>query len=537
MSKRQYYDTVLDKLYKSVDVREPKYRVVIWNPNRCNLQDVVLGTAESPEYDITDHVKQIEYKENIVFESGDDSVATNCTLTLVYNPNRTPIPIDETTMLDSTPIRIYQGDNRTSQEILLFTGVIRGNPSVMIYDRTNRSVRDVNVVAVGRAEQYLNRVVVARSYAQGTDIGKACVETAIEYGNLERREIDIGYQSYALAHSQNQLIDIELMKGLAQMLFCVGKKPRFDSRGELIAADTDLDKAPVRKYTNYDLIRRMHRLERQESIYNSVRLLGLDDELTEIVEREKRLAHGVITSGYFETKVRYWVYFSESSGKAEGGRKAKDTRLRSKIHSFEEFGGSMEWRPVYESDGYTVFAGQIVFETGYAPWIKGALAVSYLTLITLYYLLMATADDLPGGSESAAWVGFTADMVLISILAIMMILGRVEWEIYGKPIQNVYQQLCATAQLKDVLSVNIREIERKNDWIYDMDVLESRAQDLLKRELIKGWTYSIEMFDDPIIEVDDVLDIVGEKFYVTSISKSLTRKGNNLMQLTAWRIS
>ena len=144
MSKQEYYDTTLDQVYKSHDVRVPTCRVVIWNPNRCNLQDVVLGQAESPEYDISDHVKSVQYKENIVFEDSDNSVASNCSITLTYDPLAQPIPIDETTLLDSTPIRIYQGDKRVSEEILIFTGVIRGNPSVMVHAAAQQAVRDIN---------------------------------------------------------------------------------------------------------------------------------------------------------------------------------------------------------------------------------------------------------------------------------------------------------------------------------------------------------------------------------------------------------
>lgn len=532
MSKKEYLNTTLDQIYKSHDIREPTYKVLIWNPNRTNIQDVVLGKATSPQYDISDHVKRIDYKENIVFESGDDAIATHCTLALTYDPNNTPIPIDQTTLLDSTPIRIYQGDYRTSQMVLLFTGVIRGNPSVMVYSAEQAAIRDINIAAVGRAESCLNRVVTARSYAQGDDIGKAAVETAIKFAYLDRREINIGYQGYTLQHSQNQLVDIEVLKGINQMLFCVGKKPRFDNTGHLIAADTDLDKAPTRTYNSYDLFKLIQRQERQESIYNSTRLLGLDNNLTEIVEREKRLAHGQITSGFFDSEVSLEVWFSESEGKRSGGRKAKDTRLKEEIHSFEIVGGNMSWTPYLESDGYTCFGGKLEFDTGFAPEIKTLLLSVYSGAMTTKIVAIETKND-----DLKADMEYVIKGAMIAIISSMWVLGRVEWEIYGKPIQNVYQQLCATAQLNGVLSGDIRELERRNDWIYNISTLKTRAKALLKRELIKGWTYQIVMLDDPIIEVDDIINIKGEKYYITSIEKSLQRVNNsNIITLTAWRV-
>jgi hypothetical protein len=113
----------------------------------------------------------------------------------------------------------------------------------------------------------------------------------------------------------------------------------------------------------------------------------------------------------------------------------------------------------------------------------------------------------------------------------------VEWEIYGKPIQNVYKQLCATAQLDGILTVNQKEVEFRNDWLYDTTYMKTIAKSLLKRELIKGWVYKLVMLDDPILEVDDIIQVGTEKFYITSIRKTLKRPSQGLMTATAWRIA
>jgi len=536
MSKRSYYGGDLDRIFKSNERRMPRYQVIIWNPNRCNLQDVVLDRAESPMYDISDSVKSIDYKENIVFENSDDALATNCKITLAYNPNHRPIPIDERTMLDRTPIRIYQGDERIPKNdwVLVFTGVIRGNPTVVEHDRGVRSTtrRNVVVAAVGRAEKYLNKVIVGRSYAKDNDIGKCAIETAIEFMNLERREIDIGDQQYPLKHTQSQMVDIEVMSGIHQMLFCVGKKPRFNHEGKLIAADTNLSKPPARIYKNKEVFLSIVREQNMTAMNNSVRLLGLDYKLTEIVEREKRLAHGNLTSGYFESSAEIDVWFSESPGKQSGGRKAKDTWLEEDLHGNKHVGANMSWRPFIEEDGYTVFGGEIYLDTGFAPWIRGALAYTYLLLI------IATAVvGMYGVEQEETILRLVADLILISILVVMMILGRVEWEIFGKPVQNVFKQLCSTAQLAGILTEDIKELEIRNDWLYDIDILTARAHELLKRELVKSWSYKIEMLDDPVLDVDDIIQIVDKKYYITSINKILTRPAKGTSVLTAWRIA
>jgi len=549
MSKRKYYGTELDQVLMQGANRIPAYRVVCWNPNRTNIHDVVLGKPESPQYDITDWVKRIDYNENIVFENNDDAVASSCTLYMSYDANALPIEITEKSMLDSTPIRIYQGDERIPQDdwVPIFTGVIRGVPSVAEHIREDGQDHEMVVTCVDRAEPYLNKVVTARDYEQGMDVGKAAVETAIDWMYLDRREIKIGFQNYPVGHTQSQLVDIEVLKGIAQILFTTGKKPRFNSEGFLVAADTDLDRVPARIYQNKDLIIAIRREQVLSSIYNSIRLLGLDDELTEVVERVKRLAHGSITAGFFEDKVEDWVYFSETDGKATGGRRAKNTYLaNAKISTVGGlFGESLSWSPELEEDEYTVFRGKISFDTGYDAEIRMAITGIWLAakVVAIENTRIAeeaqNADQVwaaEAAQEVATGAEIAASAAMVALLFTLTELGRVYYEIHGEPFNNVYQQLASVAQLNGILTEDIHELELRNDWLYDIDYMDVRSRELLKRELIKGWSYEIDMLDDPLIEVDDILDIDGLKFYVTSIRKVLARPGDGRMQLTAWRL-
>lgn len=535
MSRAKHFGATIDRIYGSNVHRVPGYQVFIWNPNRATIQDVVLNQAESPRYDITSHVKKIDFNENIVFENNDDAVSTNCSLTLQYDPDAKPIPISERTLMDGTPLRIYQGDSRVpkGEWVCIFTGVVRGNPSIIVHDRTNAasSGKEVQVLVVDRAEKYLNKVATGRNYIKGDDIGKAAVETAIEFMYLDRREIEIGNQSYAIGHEQSQIVDIEVLKGIYQILQCVGKKPRFNGEGKLVAADTALARVPMRVYKNRDLFVSIVRTQQGGSLYNTVKFLGLDDDLTEVRERKKRLAHGDITTGFFDSFVRETVYFSETPGTQSGGRKARDTTFTHKLHTLGDVGGSIEWTPFLESDGYTCFGGQYKLDTGYAPWIMGALVGSYLGVMTAEAMLLSMGD-----TEAAGVMQQVGTIGLVAIMITMMSIGRVSWEIYGYPIQNVFQQLCATAQLSTVLSEDIKELEIRNDWIYDQNVLTARAKEHLKRELIKGWTYEILMLDDPLLECDDIFEVMGERYYIISIRKTLMRPTDGLMAVTCWRL-
>jgi hypothetical protein len=563
MSKRRFFGGGVDEAYRSVSGRVPAFKLVLWNPNRATISQVVLGEATSPEYDLTPYVKQIDYSESSVFENNDDSVATSISVVLEYDPNASPIPITERTLVDGAPVRLWQGDKRVPEEewIPIFTGLVRGNPEIVERTREGDPTRDMRVLCVERAESYLQTVVTAHSYEQGTDVGKAALETAILFGGLERREVHIGALGYEIGHPHSQLVDIELLSGLAQILFTVGKKPKFDSEGFLIACDTDLAKPPARSYLEPTMVVEVRRAAVQTPINNSVRLVGLSNELTMVVERRKKLANGTITSGFFEDEVRQQVWFSENRGKEDGGRRARNTTLDYDLSRIGDLvGESVSWQPVVEDDGVSVFGGRIVFSTGYDPEIRITLIAVWAVAKTVQ--LIAGLDTSGTGLASAAAAGSfaaatpglavasegnflaSAGEVIASAAMVAMILsltemGRVEWTIFGEPFENVYQEICATAQLAGVLTADIREIELKNHWIYTVAVAETRALELLKRELAKGHLYEITMLDDPLLDVDDVLEVEDRRYYVQSIKKVMTRldarQGN--MQLTAWRIA
>ena len=550
MSKARFFGTPIDIIFQGSS-RRPAYKVYLWNPNRTGITDVVLDQSASPRYDITPFVISVALRENISFENSDNAVSTNATITLHYLPDALPIPITERTLLDGAPIRIYQGDEEVAdseQWVPVFTGVIRGNPSAIEEARFERQPQTATVVAVGREENFLNTVITARAYPKGIDIGRAVVETGIEKMGLDRREIKIGFQGYALGHTQNQLVDIEVLKGIHQMLFTVGKKPRFDADGFLTAVDTDLDRAATRVVSN-DMVVEIRREQRSDSANNSVRLVGLDNELTRVVEREKRLAHGEITSGFFESTVRQTIFFSENAGRNEGGRRALETRIEKNINSLtSELGASIKWVPLLESDSVSTFGGKLIFDTGFAPEINasliGTLITAEATIAILHLSVPVTTPTVfsgavAGNNIAIAIIKATSTAALVGILTSLMALGRVEWEIFGKPFQNVFQQLAALATLDGVLSKDLKEIEFRNDWIYDIDVLVARARELLRRELAKAWIFKITMLDDPVLDVDDIIEITSKRYYITSINRTMTRVSGPIqnMVLTAWRIN
>ena len=557
MSRDQHYGGGTDRAVMAARLT-PRYRVSLWNPNRARVADVVLGRARSPEYDLSPYVVSLSVSENVVWENNDDAVSTNASLVLLRDHDALPIPIDETTLVDGAPVRAWVSYGEPADWILIFTGVVRGRPSYVSSGRKENQAETMSVMLVGREEAFLNRVVTARSYEKGTDVGKAAVETAIEYMGLDAREIRFGKLGYSIGHDQSQLVDIEVLKGIYQMLSCVGKKPRFDAEGLLIAADTDLGKPPARRYSGAQVLE-VRALQQGGSLYNSVRLLGLSNAVTEVEEGFKRIAHGEITAGWFVAKVKEDIYFSEAAGKPEGGRRAKYTRLWMHMDFFGELANSeITWAPTVEADGYTTFGGRLTFDTGFAPWIEAALVATYVGLkaLEVTYRMVGNAAlvgitgvpiETSAAAAAAAAAYFKADILgaiataeLVAMILAMQSMGRVTWAIWGIPFTCVFVQLCSMASLDGVPTADQKTLEVRNDWLYDITYMDAIAKELLKRELVKGWAYEVDALDDPLVETDDVVELPdGSRHYVTSVKRAFARGDapQATMSLTTWRLS
>ena len=539
MSRARWYGTEMDRAIQSLD-RAPAWRVWLWNPNRTTIGAVVRGESRSPRYDLTPWVIDASISENIAFENSEDASASSARLILRRDREATPIPIDFTTLVSGAPVRIYWGDSRVVERLWVpvFTGVIWGSPSYVERSAEEPDQR-ITVELADRSVLYSNRKVVSRHYVRGVDIGKAAVETAIEHCELDRREIRFGSLGYAIGHEQAQLVDIEVLSGLAQMLFVVGRRPKFDSEGFLSAADADLDKAPARVYTDDRFIVRAERNETGTAQNNSVRVLGIDSVQTKIVEREKRLAHGTLTAGFFQTEINHRIAFSEASGEAEGGRRARNTRavFSSQTLGSLVFGDDPDWVPTIEADGETVFEGRIQAATGYDVALRSALIFQYVGFRTA----MAQIDlEVPGNLQAYQQLELVTAGLIAAIFASLTELGTLDFEIYGEPFQLVLQQIASTAQLSGVATENIREIEFRNDWLYDREYMDGIAKELLRREIAKSWSYEIEMADDPLLEADDVIALGGangtERHYIERIERRFGGNADGTMRVRTWRV-
>jgi hypothetical protein len=118
----------------------------------------------------------------------------------------------------------------------------------------------------------------------------------------------------------------------------------------------------------------------------------------------------------------------------------------------------------------------------------------------------------------------------------MNYVGRGEYQVWGKPFEYVFQELVSDNRLVGLDASELRAYDYRNDFISDMASLDAIGRERLRRELLKNQTYQITMLFDPLLEVDDVIEISGSRYYIQTVDKTFRRGDKATMTLTALKV-
>ncbi len=530
--------------------REPRYKVVIYNPRFATVQQVVLNTWGGLEYDISSWVERIRLNKTQVFENNDQSISSTASFDVVYQdaddeglrlPDGRYIAISEKIFRSGTAIRVFMGDRRIDESDwpVVFTGVIRGFPSSQLGKRGKQKIR---ITAFGRAQAFQSQTIVGFSFPYNTDLGDAAVDVAIQELALERDEIRFGKFDFQTLHKSNALTQIGKMRGIYELMATVGRKPYFDGRGFLTSHVTNFDRAPALILENSPIVVEVTRLQNLRSTTNSVQVLGLNHVLSKVVNSSTKLGQIDVTVGYFDSHFRDDVYYSD-----DHRRRAEATFIRERHGG--DFGGGSSWREIDE------FHGQLSIDTGYAPWIIGLILFVWSVASYIEYAIDVILDEEASGLLADAT--FTRDVyvairagaqalkaaAMIALLLAMNLIGRWTIDLFGKPFEYVFEELRSIAFLRNIPVADLKELEVSQHWISKIEDTDARARELLRRELAKAHPYRIRILGQGLLEVDDLIQIKDEfhglprftTFYITSIEDSLTRgPAENISVLTCW---
>jgi hypothetical protein len=258
--------------------------------------------------------------------------------------------------------------------------------------------------------------------------------------------------------------------------------------------------------------------------------------MTKLLQEAQQLNEVMPTVGFFEREYNERHWFSEDKT-----QRADETFLVTKTKIKWSSG---KWGQIDE------FHGRLEIDT---RWLANARVIIFVTwlatqlAIILIDLLMDSGVDgnTPVVNEGAP----TTLAILRSILSIlsqvamafllwaMQFIGRGRYQIWGKPYENAYQELQVLAELPGLLPERIRKVEFRNAFISTMPALQAAAVERLRRELVKNQVYEIEILDDPLLEVDDVIETAeGHRHYITGITRDIQRGSPSLMKLTTWMV-
>lgn len=536
MSRQLIPGTKLNEIAGSL-LRYPGFRVLVWNPVRNTMGEVVTGTSEAP-LELTAYVDEVTVEENIGQENAENPSPSHASITFRKN-----LPVGAFRrgwIADGVIVRILEGDGRVRDTdwTCIFTGTFRGRPGENTGSRSDLS-EGLTANAFGREERYMSSAPITTDpFPAGTDLGEIAYSIAWKHMGLGQDEILFGALGFRTQHITNQIADLAPLDALYQCMFPVGKKPKFDSLGRLTAVDTNLDKPAVRIYSAGDLmIEKLVATPNDIEVNNQVLLRGLDHNKTRVIQDFQVLDTLDLTTGFFDASVNREVFFS-----ADHTQKAQDTYVVAR-HAIKW--SKAEWAQVDE------FRGRLSIDTHYLRNVREIIFGAYLALqvaiIALDYYFQSTSGAAAvvisvfginiTVATLRATLQTTAQLALAALLWSMNYIGRGEYEVWGKPFEYVFQELVSDNRLVGLDPEELRAYDYRNDFISQIDDLDRIGREMLRRELLKNQLYDISILSDPLIEVDDVIETAsGSRYYTLTVSKTLKRGAKPSMGLTAWKV-
>lgn len=524
------------------ELQRPRLRLQVWNPNVTDISEVVSGRCTEPPLDLSHFALEASLNVNVGFENRDDPSIPSITIT--FRPsNDLGIKLRRGLIEDGVIARVSVWDERVdvADAMPVLTGHFRGRPGQDPGTRADRTV-GYQATIYGREEQFLNVEVDATDpKPAGTDLGEIVFQIATDWMGLGQDEILIGALGVKTLHETNQIVKTPVLQALWECLFPAGKKPKFNAEGKLVAVDFDFDKPAARIYAEGNFpIRSIRYSPNEIDVMNSIMMVGLDHDLSKVIQEAQMLREIQVTIGFFDSYFRERFTFNE-----KGTLRAQDTTLRTLTRvSFSN--------AAYEQTDE--FSGTVTLDTHWLAAIREIIFGLYLAIqlevAAIDYALQASTGII---SEIASVITFGAgpatlatmrlalqiasQVTLAALIWAMSFIGRGRYQIWGKPFEYCFQELRSRTQIDGLPPAQVRETEIRNDFISTMEALDAAGRERLRRELVKNQVVEMEILNDPDLDVDDVIETAeGDRFYILSIQRQFGRKASPTMSVTAWQI-
>ncbi len=392
---------------------------------------------------------------------------------------------------------------------ILWQGIIE---SVSDY-RERSGERSISFTARSRDATPAWREVprITREYPQGTRLDLIARDVARDL-DLQEEEILVSTVGVSTPQSSTQLADIPAWAMLEALLVPAGLAPYIDGLARLRTYSKDITRTPDVVLTDERVIAISG--SRTRPSLSSLVLAWRDPKLTLVRQQDRSLANATITAGFFQLEQNVDVFFSE-----DRTQRAFDTRL---VVQQSANSGLLpicdeSYTPNRDPGSDEITGGRIKLETfAYVP----ALLASFVAIKAAG----AFPDIAPSGGGPTTPIGKIAHAALELVALITLAsIGTGVYEIHGKPFDYVNARNRTRAY-----NINADPWSEKNEEIEsDFISNEAHAQAVATREFLyralQSGSYSVQIVDDPRIEVGDILQLPDRsKVYCTGYSRDLS---------------
>lgn len=389
--------------------------------------------------------------------------------------------------------------------LIRFIGIVSSIGSF----REERGDRSMSITARTRegVGEWKTRFASSAVFPLGTSLGSMLESITQDLMALDPVEYSFPAMSQTTPHGNAQFIDEQPWKMIETVLETGSFVPYVNVLNQVKAYSKDITKLssiPI------DIDRIISIDGTSESLnYKRVRLKWLDPKLQKSTQQSQLLYSTAMTAGWFDIKQEEKTWFSE-----DRTQRAENTTMRI-IDSVNA--NSFVTVADEEYEQKDEYHGEIKLTT--RSWVPGL-------------LLLATANIIANGNQPDGVSGTQTVPIgkalmgasIASVYLIMLSMGVGRYEIWGSPYDWVHAKNTTVALLSDQPDWALGELELENDLVANEQQATALATNALVYETAKQYGMSVQMVDDPRIEVGDILKFPdGVRMLVLGFSNDFSR--------------
>lgn len=510
--------------------RQPRYQVVLYDilsSGAPTITQVVNGSAVSAfQLDVTAFVHG-----GVTVDEPGDRRASHVTFSLSdHLGSFDPVSGTYATFMQENQlahIKVGDASVSTSDYVGVFFGHVRGQVGFSIDRQSLRRETSVSLYGRRATPRYLKRRFTSRTYDAAVDFGTILLDIVRTEMSLGGDELDRwpALLGMVTQFSVNSIVDLTPLEAIDKVLEALGITSDFDGDGKLKTYIRDMRRGYDRRYANLNLIGSVEIPQADTETYNSVKIIGLDKQITQLDQAEEALARATIPVGFWRPSHEVDVWWSND----------RSLRAHNTIMVIE----------TSVNDALIVSLGTEEYEetSPYGGRITVGIANFLLTLIAAIVVVMVASFFVPDiappfGGPNILVGSILQSIALQLILMTLAIQSSGVYEIRGTAILPVFKEISAVLTIEGTPDYLLNQKEIKNDWINSQEHLLDIAMIELLFEAAQGKPRDVTVVDDYSLEIGDIVQIpLGTnplRIWIDSLRRTLTRDEVPMLQLSGY---